>query len=111
MGHRFKSQLRKGLLQFVIDKVDFRCVPIVPRLGFALLQLGAGGEGHVSHIDAAVVLEQGQQLLKERLFLFIRQMMQRVGGNDGVIPLLFQFLDPPQGKVPPWYSCARGIFP
>ena len=27
-------------------------------------------------------------------------MMQRVGGNDGVIPLLFQRLDQPQGKVP-----------
>ena len=87
--------------QLLIDKINFILVPAVPGPGPAGLQLCPGIKGHIPDENAAAGVQQRQKVLKEGDFLPVGQVVQGIGGDDGVIAAGAEGLRQPPGEVPP----------
>lgn len=71
--------------ELVIDEVNFILVPLTARRVSARFELFARAEGDVADEDAAVLIQKRQKRPKKVDFLRVRQVVERVGRDDGVV--------------------------
>lgn len=85
MGERFKRQRGKVGAELVVDEVNLVLIPILACRVSARFELVMGAEGDVADENAAVLLQKRQERAKKVNFLRVRQMVERVGRDDGII--------------------------
>ena len=98
MRERFECQRGEVGPQLVVDEVDFVRIPRIARRFLARLELFARAEGDVADENTAVLLQKRQEIAKKVDFLRVRQMMERVGRDDGVVLAAAKRRDEPFGK-------------
>lgn len=114
-GEPIKAQIRERRFQLVKDEVDFGVVPAVTGLRPARRQLAAFGKRHVADVQPPALAQEREKVTDKNDLLFIRQMVQRVSRDDGVILPRLQLrgetlVKSPQTSVASGiFSCARAI--
>ena len=98
-------------LQFLADEVDLVLVPLVPGPRPAGRKVRARGEGHVADVNAAALLEQGQELPQKGDLLRVRQVVQGIGRDDRVVPAPLQLPGKALGEVALAQDRARHLLP
>lgn len=89
-GKTVKLHGGERLFQLVIDKIELVLVPAVSGLRPARLQLRARCKGDVADVDRAALAQQRKKALDKRDLSRDGQVVQGIGGDDGVVPVLRQ---------------------
>lgn len=89
-GETVKLHGGERLFQLVIDKIELILVPAVSGLRPARLQLRARCKGDVADVDRAALAQQRKKALDKRDLSRDGQVVQGIGGDDGVVPVLRQ---------------------
>ena len=82
---RQKRHIGERLPQLIEHEVYFIRIPCVPGGQSATVKIGPGLESHIADIETGILAKQRQKAADESDLLQIRQVVQRVGGDDGII--------------------------
>ena len=89
-GETVKRHGGEHFFQLVIDKIDLVPVPAGSGLRPARIQLRACIKGNVANIDDSALAQQREKVLDKRDLSRVGQVVQGIGGDDGVVPVLRQ---------------------
>ena len=111
VGEGLKRQRGEAGAEFVIDEVNFILVPLTARRVSARFEFFTCAESDVADEKTAVLLQKRQERAKKVDFLRVRQVVERVGRDNGVVLPRAKLGYEPFGKITLIESLASGILP
>lgn len=98
-GEGQKRHSGERLTQLIEHEVYLVRIPCVSGGQLAAVKVGPGLEGHISDIETGILTQQRHETADEGDLLLIRQVVQGVGSDNGVILTLYQRFDQTGRKI------------